>query len=73
MPWREGGLLETDIVIEICEYCGGEGQLYTSRYGGNDPDVWPIGPCPACEGHCSAIIPAEPIEIEDLAVIAGDA
>jgi len=33
-----------------CERCGGEGKLYTSRYGGNDPDVWPIGTCPVCEG-----------------------
>lgn len=33
-----------------CNKCGGEGQLYTSRYGGNDPDVWPTGPCPRCDG-----------------------
>lgn len=33
-----------------CERCGGEGRLFTSRYGGNDPDVWPIGECPVCEG-----------------------
>lgn len=36
--------------LEPCDRCGGEGQLYTSRYGGNDPDVWPIGKCPKCEG-----------------------
>lgn len=33
-----------------CSACGGEGKIYTSRYGGNDPDVWPIGECEACEG-----------------------
>jgi len=34
-----------------CNHCGGEGKLYTSRYGGNDPDVWPTGECEACEGQ----------------------
>ena len=33
-----------------CYHCGGEGKLYTSRYGGNDPDVWPTGTCPVCDG-----------------------
>ena len=36
--------------IFACIKCGGEGQLYTSRYGGNDPDVWPAGQCDACDG-----------------------
>lgn len=36
-----------------CSKCGGEGQLYTSKYGGNDPDVWPVGECPVCEGSCA--------------------
>ena len=36
--------------MRYCERCGGEGKLYTSRYGGNDPDVWPTGECPVCEG-----------------------
>jgi len=40
----------TDKKAEWCEHCGGEGKLYASRYGGNDPDVWPIGTCPVCEG-----------------------
>lgn len=37
-----------------CENCGGEGTLYTSKYGGNDPDVWPIGTCEECKksGKC---------------------
>jgi len=33
-----------------CEACGGEGYKYTSRYGGNDPDVWRTGMCEACTG-----------------------
>lgn len=33
-----------------CKKCGGEGRLYKSRYGGNDPDVWDAGECPLCEG-----------------------
>lgn len=37
-----------------CTACSGEGSLYTSRYGGNDPDVWRTGQCPACEGSGTA-------------------
>lgn len=33
---------------EPCAVCGGEGRIFKSRYGGNDPDVWDAGPCPAC-------------------------
>lgn len=32
-----------------CARCQGEGTVWTSRYGGNDPDVW-SKTCPACEG-----------------------
>ena len=50
-----------------CEACGGEGQFYTSRYGGNDPDVYPTGEqCPWCRGDGMAWVAAEPIELEDL-------
>jgi hypothetical protein len=34
-----------------CDGCGGEGRLYDSHYGGNDPDVWETGPCPHCVDH----------------------
>lgn len=34
----------------FCSKCGGEGSLYGSRYGGNDPDVWRTGKCDACDG-----------------------
>jgi hypothetical protein len=27
-----------------------DGRNWTSRYGGNDPDVWSDGPCPTCYG-----------------------
>jgi len=33
-----------------CSKCGGEGRLYTTRYGGNDPDVIDAGQCEACNG-----------------------
>ena len=33
-----------------CSKCSGEGSLYASRYGGNDPDVWRAGECDACSG-----------------------
>lgn len=38
------------ILAIYCLACGGEGQKYTSRHGGNDPDVWPTGICEACDG-----------------------
>lgn len=37
-------------MILPCSKCAGEGKIYASRYGGNDPDVWPTGTCPVCEG-----------------------
>lgn len=40
--------------ILTCTRCQGEGSLYTSRYGGNDPDVWRTGECPECEGSGNA-------------------
>jgi DnaJ-class molecular chaperone len=56
-----------DEVIKMpCEHCGGEGQLYTSRYGGNDPDVWPVGECPTCEGTGYALYETEPVEEEEI-------
>lgn len=33
-----------------CARCHGEGSLYASRYGGNDPDVWRTGKCDVCNG-----------------------
>ncbi len=32
-----------------CPRCNGEGKVWHSRYGGNDPDVWPKT-CPECDG-----------------------
>lgn len=32
-----------------CPSCGGEGHVYKSRYGGNDPDVWEVT-CESCDG-----------------------
>lgn len=33
-----------------CSHCAGEGRTETSKYGGNDPDVWFTGECAACQG-----------------------
>jgi hypothetical protein len=33
-----------------CIKCQGEGRIFKSKYGGNDPDVWDAGMCEACEG-----------------------
>ena len=34
------------LVGERCE----DGTVWTSRHGGNDPDVWPAGKCQQCDG-----------------------
>lgn len=49
-----------------CGICGCEGKIYTSRYGGNDPDVWPSGPCEACEGTGYRLQETEPFEMDDI-------
>jgi len=43
---------ERSSVMKIlhCIRCGGEGREIKSKYGGNDPDTWDAGPCPACDG-----------------------
>jgi hypothetical protein len=33
-----------------CIKCQGEGRIFKSKYGGNDPDVWDAGMCEACDG-----------------------
>lgn len=58
----------------LCGACGGEGRLYTSRYGGNDPDVWPSGLCPSCKGcGYTSPIAAEHIMVPGAAAKAGRA
>jgi len=58
---------DTCVRLVCCDVCGGEGQFYTSRYGGNDPDVYPTGEeCPWCRGDGMLWVAAEPIEMEDL-------
>lgn len=37
-------------MILHCLACSGEGRKYSSRYGGNDPDVYETGKCEACGG-----------------------
>lgn len=37
-----------------CSKCSGEGSIYKSKYGGNDPDVWRVGPCTECDGSGNA-------------------
>ncbi len=59
----------------VCTACGGEGSLYTSRYGGNDPDVWRTGPCDRCEetgyeilrcNHCGDADAVEWVQSDEL-------
>lgn len=40
-------------MILPCSKCQGEGRLFRSKYGGNDPDVWDAGQCEACDGRGS--------------------
>ena len=46
--------VHTKARILTCPKCAGEGSIYTSRYGGNDPDVRRTGECPACKGSGNA-------------------
>lgn len=52
--------------VTTCDRCGGEGQLYTSRYGGNDPDVWPTGECPVCDGTGYELVETEEVDEEEI-------
>jgi len=42
----------------FCSKCQGEGSLYTSKYGGNDPDVWRTGECESCKGSGTQVCDA---------------
>lgn len=44
--------------ILSCAKCSGEGSIYRSRYGGNDPDVYRVGPCEECGGSGNMICEA---------------
>jgi hypothetical protein len=54
------------VTRQLCVRCGGEGTLYTSRYGGNDPDVWPTGECPVCDGTGYELVETEEVEEEEI-------
>jgi hypothetical protein len=59
-------LAELSEVRVLCEACGGEGRIYKSRYGGNDPDVWDAGPCLECNGTAYVYVEAVPVTLEDM-------
>ena len=40
-------------MILSCPNCNGEGRIFKSKYGGNDPDVWDAGKCETCDGSGS--------------------
>jgi DnaJ-class molecular chaperone len=62
-----GGPAAPKTVRVLCEACGGEGRIYKSKWGGNDPDVWDAGQCPACEGTAYVEVEAEPITMTECA------
>ena len=39
----------TTQLTKHCDRCE-DGIIWKSRYGGNDPDTWRVGPCDNCEG-----------------------
>lgn len=46
------------MAILACARCGGEGRIFKSKYGGNDPDVWDAGECGSCGGTGSKVCEA---------------
>ena len=56
---------DTDITLQTCEACGGEGQIYHAD-GSQSWDFIEI--CEECEGTGAALIPCELIELEDLEI-----
>lgn len=51
----------------LCSECSGEGSIYASRYGGNDPDVYRVGPCEDWGGTGKAICEARGCKEEAVA------
>ena len=45
-----GATTEMPTATIACPTCGGEGRIYKSRWGGNDPDVEDVGQCEECDG-----------------------
>lgn len=58
------------MALLTCQRCGGEGSLYASHYGGNDPDVWRTGTCDACNGSGNQICEAR--SCDEIAVTFND-
>lgn len=50
MAHRVASSFHLGTAILSCAACGGEGRVFKSRYGGNDPDVWDAGQCSICDG-----------------------
>lgn len=58
--------------IVLCEACGSEGRVLRAEYS-TDPNPRDCGPCPYCEGTGGEIIETQPIELDDLDEMCGDA
>lgn len=62
--------------IVLCEACAGEGtemvpRTWLESHGEWITDLVPDGPCPDCEGTGGEIIETEPIDLDDLRIMAG--
>lgn len=57
---------DTDVTLQTCTCCDGEGRLYRSGWDRNGPIDIDEGECPHCEGTGGALEPCELIEEEDL-------
>ena len=60
--------------IVLCETCGSEGHLIVHSARDWHTGAWmdETEPCPYCEGTGGEIIETQPIDMEDLDVIAGE-
>ena len=45
-------------LLITCPHCE-DRMRWASKYGGNDPDVWPTGPCETCDGTGEVVVSCE--------------
>ena len=61
-----------DVRLDVCSCCDGEGRVYERVWvyergcGFAHEDDADVGPCDECDGTGGALVPVEPVELEDV-------